>query len=178
MKILHLSRIWPAPCKTGIIFAAFLDSSTATITIPPYVSSWGEKRTHDLLPCSGTTLVLKGWATRSHWVRIAWRAPAHCPGPVRRYWYGVQGPKKTFTQSTGSLRSSLRKFGRTPTCDWKSIMVLVSYTKFANDNTILYLTEQNWPHQPWNPGKGCNLPGEPPVVGSSSWENKNKEWIL
>lgn len=94
--------------------------STAIITLPPNVSSQGRVRTDCLVFGSGTALVLKGWATRFHWLRIACRAPAHCPGPVRRYWYGVQGPKKTFTQSWGSLRSSVRRFGRTPTCNWKS----------------------------------------------------------
>lgn len=62
---------------------------------------------------SVTTLVLIGWNTRSHWVRIAWRAPAHFPGPVRRYWYGVQGPKKPAVPE--SLKKSYGMFGLTPT---------------------------------------------------------------
>lgn len=167
-KPLHWSRIWVAPCSTGII--SFFDSRTAIVTAPPNVSSQGEKKTDGLLSGSGTALVLKGWATRSHWVRIACRAPAHCPGPVRRYWYGVQGPKKTLTQSTGSLSRSLRMLGRTPICDWKSVMMVLSHTYSTNTNITLYRAEPNWPPQPWNPGKGCNLPGEQPFVGRDNWE--------
>lgn len=141
-----------------------LDRSTDAIAVPPNMSRQGERKKDGLVSGSGTTRVLKGWATRSHWVRMAWRAPAHCPGPVRRYWYGVHGPKKAFTQSTGSVSSILRRFGRTPTCDWKSIMRLVSYAYSTNSNTVLYKAERNSPPQPWNPGKGCILPGEQPVV--------------
>lgn len=63
---------------------------------------------------SGTTLVLNGWTTRSHWVRMAWRAPSHRPGPTKRYWYGVHGPAKARQASLGSLIKSHSKFGRAP----------------------------------------------------------------
>lgn len=94
------------------------------ITHPPNVSSHREERTEALLSGSRTALVVNGWATRSHWVRIVCRAPAHCPGPLRRYWYGVQGPKTTWTQSAGSLRSNISRFGRTPICNCKSNMIV------------------------------------------------------
>jgi len=167
-NILHLSRNWAAPDSTGVI--SVLDRMKAIATVPPSTSAQGEIADGLL---SGTALVLKGWANRSHWVRIAWRAPAHCPGPVRRYWYGVQGPKKILTQSTGSVSSSVRRFGRTPTCDWKYIMRFVSYRCNTNDNAILYPDKLNQPPLPWNPGKGCILPGELPFVGKDSWESKS-----
>lgn len=170
IKIMLLSRNWAAPCSAGM--SLFLYRSTTIITLPPNVSSQGDNRMDGLVSGSGTSLVLKGWATRVHCVRIACRAPAHCPGPVRRYWYGVQGPKKIFTQSTGSLRSSIRRFGRTPTCKWKSLCPLYVY-----GNTVLYKAELNWPPWPWNPGRKCNLLGEQPVVGRDSWESKGKERI-
>ena len=166
-KPLHQSRIGVAPCSTGVI--PFFDR-IAIVTAPPNVSSQGKKGEDGPLSGSGTGLVLKGWATRSHWVRIAWRAPAHCPGPVRRYWYGVQGPKKTLTHSAGSLSSSLRRFGRTPICDWTSMVKVLSHTNSTNDNTTLYWAEENWPPPPWNPGNGYYLPGEQPFVGRDCWE--------
>lgn len=87
------------------------------IKVPPNVINQDERRTNFMASGSGTALVLKGLKTRSHCVRIACLAPAHCPGPVRRYWYGVQGPKKTFVQSTGSLRNRRRRLILTPTYD-------------------------------------------------------------
>ena len=39
---------------------------------------------------------------RFHCVKMASRAPGHLPGPARRYWYGVHGPKKHLRANTGS----------------------------------------------------------------------------
>lgn len=46
---------------------------------------------------------------------MALRAPPHFPGPCKRYWYGVQGPKKTSMASFGSERNRNRRLGFTPT---------------------------------------------------------------
>ena len=53
------------------------------------------------------TRVFIGARVRSHCVRMASRAPSHCPGPCRRYWYGVHGPKKTFKKRP---KSDLKSF--------------------------------------------------------------------
>ena len=63
---------------------------------------------------SVVTRVRVGASTRSHWVRMAWAAPSHCPGPCSRYWYGVQGSKKTERARAGSRRKRGRKWGLTP----------------------------------------------------------------
>ena len=46
---------------------------------------------------------------------MAFFAPTHVPGPIRRYCAGVQGPKKHLRAKTGSLTKSLHKSGLQPT---------------------------------------------------------------
>lgn len=63
---------------------------------------------------SSTTRILMGFRTLSHCFRMAFLAPSHFPGPVRRYWQGEQGPKKIFIASMGSLRSRAGTLGLIP----------------------------------------------------------------
>ena len=73
------------------------------------------------------TRVFMGARVRSHCVRMASRAPSHCPGPCRRYWYGVHGPKKTFKKR--------------PKSDLKSFPVKINnfITSFLRIKTMLQL---------------------------------------
>ena len=48
-------------------------------------------------------LVFRDISALSHCVKIASRAPLHLPGPVKRNWYGVQGPKKHENANLGSV---------------------------------------------------------------------------
>lgn len=60
---------------------------------------------------SCTIRVLVALNVRSHWVMIAFRAPSHFPGPVKRNWYGVHGPKKMAKARRGSVRSRENRLG-------------------------------------------------------------------
>lgn len=60
---------------------------------------------------SFTIRVLVTLNVRSHWVMIAFLAPSHFPGPVRRNWYGVHGPKKMVKARCGSVRSRENMLG-------------------------------------------------------------------
>lgn len=60
---------------------------------------------------SSTVRVLVALIVRSHWVKMAFLAPSHFPGPVKRNWYGVHGPKKTVKARRGSVRSIENRLG-------------------------------------------------------------------
>ena len=45
---------------------------------------------------------------------MAFLAPFHAPGPMRRYCAGVQGPKKHLRAKVGSLKKSFSRFGLQP----------------------------------------------------------------
>ena len=60
---------------------------------------------------SCTVRVLVTLMVRSHWVKMAFLAPFHFPGPVRRNWYGVHGPKKMVKARRGSVRSRENRLG-------------------------------------------------------------------
>lgn len=60
---------------------------------------------------SCTIQVLVTLNVRSHWVKMAFLAPFHFPGPVRRNWYGVHGPKKMVKARRGSVRSRENRLG-------------------------------------------------------------------
>jgi len=52
-----------------------------------------------------TRRVFSGCSTRSRDESIASLAPRHAPGPTRRYWHGVAGPKYTAMAKRGSVTS-------------------------------------------------------------------------
>lgn len=60
---------------------------------------------------SFTILVLVTLNVRSHWVMMAFLAPSHFPGPVKRYWYGVHGPKNMVKARHGSVRRMENRLG-------------------------------------------------------------------
>lgn len=60
---------------------------------------------------SCTIRVLVALRVRSHWVKMASLAPSHLPGPVKRNWYGVHGPKKMVKARRGSVRSMENRLG-------------------------------------------------------------------
>lgn len=60
---------------------------------------------------SCTLRVLVTLNVRSHWVKMAFLAPSHFPGPVKRNWYGVDGPKKMVKPRRGSVRSIENRLG-------------------------------------------------------------------
>lgn len=106
------------------VYPSILHNREHTTTAAP-VSSHRKAAPEQLDSGSGAALVRKGCATRSHWVWMARRAPSHWPGPVRRYWYGVHGPRNTFNHSLGSVRNRRRRFGRTPICDRRVLSTTV-----------------------------------------------------
>lgn len=60
---------------------------------------------------SCTIRVLVALRVRSHWVKMASLAPSHLPGPVKRNWYGVNGPKKMVKARRGSVSSMENRLG-------------------------------------------------------------------
>lgn len=60
---------------------------------------------------SCTVRVRVALSVRSHWFKMAFLAPFHFPGPVKRNWYGVHGPKKMAKARRGSVRSIENRLG-------------------------------------------------------------------
>lgn len=60
---------------------------------------------------SRTVRVRVALSVRFHWFKMAFLAPFHFPGPVKRNWYGVHGPKKMANARRGSVRSIENRLG-------------------------------------------------------------------
>ena len=60
------------------------------------------------------SLVLTAYTVLLRAFSMAFLAPTHEPGPIKRYCEGVQGPNKHLKASTGSLRNNFIKLGLHP----------------------------------------------------------------